>query len=467
MRRVAVAVALFACAQTPSVAPPSGTYVSGTRLRAKIIDAGDGATLFESWHDAQLGFDCSFQELGDGSLHCVPPPADASVTYLDASCTQLAVASVAAPASPYVSIVGSQPEAPWCGAMPSPSAVVTVYELGGAQPSSPTFHVDAGSGSCVASQSSGGGFVVFAATEAAPATFVGAHVVVESRGALDSEILVADDGATELAGILDHATGAPCVMPDSLYSIGEGPPTLRCISPAVAWDGFYDDGSCSGPREAYIGAGCDAPAIAVSPLDASCGALPLFALGPVDPAVTPFYTGNAQCTAFTYTSLDFYPETGPADLSPYPALGESRLGAGRLLLPFLTAPGDSRALGVETLRTSIGQSALFDSARNAPCSVTTFSDGVIRCVTAGTAQLDGFSDAACTEPLAKTPLGCDAPTEAIDGPRAQVFAIGAPFTGTVYEMQSSCAPITPAGAYYTLGAPIDPSVFPALTERTE
>ena len=465
MRRF-VFVALFACAQN-TVAPPSGTYASGTRLRANVIDGGGGATLFQSWHDSDLGFDCFFAPLGDGSLRCVPS-ADGSgeLAYLDAACTQQALVLTDTPPSSYVSVLASQPEGPWCGGSPDPmSETVTVYTVGGAQPASTSIFVMS-SGSCVPATQ--GNSLVFPASEADPTTFVGARAVVESRGALDSRILVADDGATELAGILDHATGAPCVMPDSLYSIGDGPVTLRCISPSVAWDGFYDSSSCSGPREAYIGAGCAPPPLAVSALDAACGPLPVFALGAVDPAVTPYYGSDGACTAFSYSSLDFYPETAPADLSAYPALGEARLGTGRLELPLVTAAGDGRALAVETLRTTNGLPAFFDTARDKPCGATTFAGALVYCVTAGTAQLTAFADAACTQPLAQTPLGCDPPTEAIDGLNMKVVAISGPWTGPVYQMQSSCTPVAPTGAYYTVGAAIDPSsVFPALTERTE
>src|SRR5205823_6719815 len=51
--------------------PPDGSWLeafpwkSGSRLRAKIEDGGEGAELLSHWYDAVFRFDCSFARASD------------------------------------------------------------------------------------------------------------------------------------------------------------------------------------------------------------------------------------------------------------------------------------------------------------------------------------------------------------------------------------------------------------------
>ena len=65
---------------TPTPAPaalPDGVIpvhatVGGTRLKARFAVEANGVSAFLGWHDTKLELDCSFQELGDGQLRCLP-----------------------------------------------------------------------------------------------------------------------------------------------------------------------------------------------------------------------------------------------------------------------------------------------------------------------------------------------------------------------------------------------------------
>src|SRR5687768_10475507 len=69
----AVVAASGGCgADEPASDPP---FVSGSRLRAIVLDAGDGAVMLSRFRDTKLNVDCSFSRLTDGSWRCIPAPA--------------------------------------------------------------------------------------------------------------------------------------------------------------------------------------------------------------------------------------------------------------------------------------------------------------------------------------------------------------------------------------------------------
>src|SRR5579859_4518251 len=77
---------------------------SGSRLRARIRDGGDGARLFEGWWDRQLGMPCAFHEASDHKIRCLPElqltpdyPAD------DCSTPAIAIVPTETPAGVYFS----------------------------------------------------------------------------------------------------------------------------------------------------------------------------------------------------------------------------------------------------------------------------------------------------------------------------------------------------------------------------
>ncbi|HEY2370021.1 MAG TPA: hypothetical protein VGH87_26670, partial [Polyangiaceae bacterium] len=160
MRRSAVIIVVAACAQA-SVAPVSNTFASGTRLRAIVLDAGGGAELFTGWHDAQLGIDCGFAKMSDGSIRCVPT-ATGFAGYLDASCTQRAIGLFDPVATMYVAIAQPRTTSA-CAYFPTPlEDTAKVFALGAQQPSMSTLYDDA-SGACAPSTTFQ---TVYAASEA-------------------------------------------------------------------------------------------------------------------------------------------------------------------------------------------------------------------------------------------------------------------------------------------------------------
>jgi len=56
----------------PDPAMETMPWKSGSRLRARIWDGGDGAKLFMNWEDTKLGIACLFLKGADGTWHCQP-----------------------------------------------------------------------------------------------------------------------------------------------------------------------------------------------------------------------------------------------------------------------------------------------------------------------------------------------------------------------------------------------------------
>jgi hypothetical protein len=62
-------------------------YENGTRLRARVLHAQDGASQFTGWRDTQLGIDCAFALAEDATQRCLPAAGATLVYYENASCT--------------------------------------------------------------------------------------------------------------------------------------------------------------------------------------------------------------------------------------------------------------------------------------------------------------------------------------------------------------------------------------------
>src|SRR5689334_6922337 len=90
---VCLAVACPACggeqhdAATATGSPVSPLFHSGSRLRARYLDAGDGAVDFVGFRDQELGVDCDFYLGTDAKSRCLPETTG-GLFFTDAACTE-------------------------------------------------------------------------------------------------------------------------------------------------------------------------------------------------------------------------------------------------------------------------------------------------------------------------------------------------------------------------------------------
>jgi hypothetical protein len=68
-------------------APGQPPWRSGTRLRARVLDGGDGAVAFLRWRDTQLQTSCTFRRASDDVLRCIPD-GNLRLAFTDAACRE-------------------------------------------------------------------------------------------------------------------------------------------------------------------------------------------------------------------------------------------------------------------------------------------------------------------------------------------------------------------------------------------
>ena len=479
MKYLLVLLALGGCGDDggpppPSKAPATGTYQSGSRLRAHFWDAGGGATVFQDWHDNQLNVPCTFNLADDGAWRCLPTGDSAftfhtpPMVFFDAGCTQPAVDSL------------SQTVPAWATFQENPCAgevsPMHVYQI------DPRLHTPAMvytlSGSSCTGAPPPAGHYYFLLTPADVSAFARADLVVENRGALDVEVLVADDDTRQLGRILDHKRAKVC-QPEFDDN--------HCLPADLApvYGEYYSAPDCSGSGDGLwactVGSNnCPAPSTGIRATKMGCMTTnEIITAGPT--IAQSFYRDqNNQCVPVMIGGgCMFAPASSSVALGTFPTIATASVGTGRITRTILTTPNDTRELS---------EHELYDTQLSANCGVHEFSDNVRRCAS-GTAAINDFgltwfADLSCTQPLvAASSDPCQPnPSYAVRLYQAnnviyeavidKLYAVGAPFGGsTVYRVDpqtGNCVTGTPQGTFLMVGAQLDPdSVFARMTERTD
>lgn len=104
--------------------------VNGTRLKARVYEAEDGAKQFLGWRDTQRGENCSFNAHEEGGIRCLPMGAFVSTYGVDESCThRLAYRNKTVDAPPKT-VVESTPTGLRVFASDGPFAGQSIYQCG-------------------------------------------------------------------------------------------------------------------------------------------------------------------------------------------------------------------------------------------------------------------------------------------------------------------------------------------------
>lgn len=435
---------------TTRLSPP---FASGSRLRARVWDAGEGATMFIGFHDTELDADCWFQLASDGVMRCMPQSD--WLSHLDPSCTDTPVLTAnvdaCAPARTYVSGLG--PPSATCAS----DATMVGYRVGERLPDQMAWF-----GVSTECMPYSVALCTFALEPLPPSTFVGAVARRERvDDALDQEVLFADDGALLVTGLRDVARDAPCgAVPFSSSSLREAPEWAgRCAPTDLAYS-FHDEfvsADCIGAEAAYLPSTCHRPDAVSVWTAGSCGYDLTYAEAGEELATTYGLSGApGVCTAESRSDqTDFYVVGAPLDPLGVPLL-PPRLGTGRLRT---VAPGV--------------QSTLFDTELATVCAPTQFDEGY-RCAPvselAPSAPL--FEDAACTVAIVAVTGLCEppptfAPVSGTIGLRS-VHRIAARVDGlsTIYTAYAdgSCVgrPVDERTTYHLLGDEVDVAVVTSV-----
>jgi hypothetical protein len=415
-------------------------YRDGTRLAAVVFDGGEGAEVFDRFHDTLLGFGCGFSPDSEGTPRCFPR-RQAEEAYADPGCTELALSWWGSAAIPtHVSL----PTGGGCvGLHQSFRRAVAV-----GAPFSTAVYRRTPEG-CVEAPLEPG-WLAYRAEVIDDELVTGvreAHVLgggiglVQVRGA---------DGSLAPLEPLDEASGERC-SPGILPG--------RCVPGDPAYDfGRFRSGSCDGAPAAYsVGDDACGPSLfAARP----GGAAPAYhrVLGPAPAPV--FEQSGKTCVEADEPNRRYWEvEEAPTSVELFPRIGEVELGTGRLRVRML-ATEDGTHLGLFE--------AWYDTEREVQCVRFPVVTGGARCLPHLVTQAGlYFSDAACTVSiaLADDPTGVLAITQDDEQRVTEVHELGDPITGPMYIRLADGMCLEAFGTPgHELGDPVDIATFPAITE---
>lgn len=425
--------------------PWAPAYTSGSRLRARVVDAGGQARSFVGWFDSTLGIDCVSTPVSGEPNRCLPPRIDA-VVYLDDACTE-AAASLPAVSGEEVPpfVVEEHAGDQLCGSfrgwvVGAEQTVATVYERGPG-------------GVCTAVTEEA---TVRALSPIELEAFAPLEVTSEVvNGLLWRRVERGPDGSFRALSGLDAPNGDACQVFAAPFESSR-----PCLPNArVRRSKLYADGAC-GERAIALDA-CELNALTpiVDVLEDAC----------LEPTPQLYAAGEIVDVLFT---KDGACEPGVA--------GKGRkLGAKLDLNPpsadSALVPGERLTLLLDAF---VGVALRADGvfARNddfALCEARTTPIGT-RCIPRLILHGHTYADAACTTkvvPLA--PTQCPTPelvgVRAPDGSIEHVHSLGAVVSGQIYsDVTGGCEPVSSSdSAWYGLGAEVPLHTFDVLASFVE
>ncbi|HTJ84070.1 MAG TPA: hypothetical protein VL400_20260 [Polyangiaceae bacterium] len=473
-----------------SVTTDHEVFGSGSRLRARVLDAGGGALDFVAFHDVDLDTDCRFAHAADGTPRCVPVASPAQGGFSDAACTKQAV--YVSTCLPPAYVTTSQLEGPQTCVGAQAGAIFTggdtvahVYALGAPVP---TLYRMQG-GSCVpdaAAPSGTAGFELGAEVDAG--TFAGGTEQVTDVGAVAQAVVVhGDDGSFIYTEARNKALDYACHLSSGYCE----PPFIADVQST-----FSDDActSIAGIERSQQGATTCPPATAVKEAvyTTSCAppTITYYGVASEIDGATVHYQASGSSTCQLYGAVagnlaNFAFFTPGAVLSPDTIFPTPYVptGTGRVTI-------ERRGLESGQALTTAGQ--LRDTEHpEATCDVWADTAGTLRCLPRSAfnqpdTTFSLFADAACTTPLAYESKGC-APNDAVrpyvavasnestcaidrSEPTFVELREAVAYTGPVYMLGSTgtCSAFAPPTyLYFTLGDVVDPAQFQTVSLVTE
>ncbi|HKP55251.1 MAG TPA: hypothetical protein VJV78_00945 [Polyangiales bacterium] len=432
-------------------------FASGTRLRARLYELGDGVQYFLGFEDELLGATCSFERAEDGEMRCMPNGggtfrSEPLVQYADANCSDPVLAAWRGSGAQCLSSTLSITVAEWasCG-----SKTVRAYRVVQGTPPRPIYARSPDG--CVQQPQPD---CLFQLEHIEPSRFVRGEARSERA---DSELAVDwvdyADGASAVLGMRDTTRDLRCGSIDGLRD--------RCVpdeADVYATSYFADEG-CATPA---VVTSCADGGTGIALIPGSCRNAPkLFELGP--PASGPgyFVENEGTCEMVPTTNLGVYELSAAFHPSALPLLRRAQAGSGRLRIDYYYG-ASGRPLSYDR-----SQRGIYDAVLGTSCEIRSFADGTFRCVPSD-AQAhwsDGpYLDAGCTDAVVAVHRGgdeCDVPASAVRLVELSVGTVAVrslgsrvtPAPAEVFDLRDgACEPIARSDSsvdYYRLGAPLD------------
>ncbi|MFO0617399.1 MAG: hypothetical protein U0414_32685 [Polyangiaceae bacterium] len=391
----------------PSCEAREALWKSGSRLKHRRLDAGNGAVAYQETFDSEMKVGCGFARFPDGVIRCAPGSSE--VRYADATCTKPVVVTDGANednarfATAFDASVS-------CGES-SISSVGRIYEVDGspALPAGTQLYAAVGLDCQPWSMADA---IAHPAKLVDPGAFVAGDLdTIDGGGGLGIAIVDGEDGSRGVLGTRDIDRDRPC-EPEYWITLHEE--VEGCIPHPyglASSQTLYTDPACSDGQVARPAVCFDEPAEAVLVIvhrDA-CGAT--WALMQADGEVTegPIYAGTPdQCGEIESAVPPFIRVGGPFDTSSLAQMPKMDLGSGRVVARYFgSIHGDPARFY-----------SFFDTELGVGCAPERTSDGATRCLPyhsifgfEGEPASVMYADAACSEILVElgSNVGCDPP----------------------------------------------------------
>jgi hypothetical protein len=442
-----------ACSEREVVSTPGATvpFTDGTRLKAVHYQIEGAPPFFLSWHDTELGVDCSYLNSGPPDhLVCFPSNDGSSkfahdaFLFADSNCGVPIVGSYFPGESRY--FVGWPEDDTGCG------AISRLFQVGDVvPPDAPLYTMDSSTGACLPQSATEPKQYVelrVLGAEIPIDTLVSGTLQHDARPRVVPLAIAGSDGSSQ--GVI--ASEVWIIGWDNerreMVSVAPSPPPGARWYPAISYDAnYFSDTACT--ARAAVGFTCGfaaAKEASLSTADACGRTAPtnIFALGPQVSGRPDLYYANANsnnaCLQYdgwpvTDTRYATFSLGAAIPLTAFAEAIEVRTGTERLRVVQVGSPDGPAMAGV----------GLFDSVLGQWCSFAlAAADDTFRCLPQTVDTGGYFADEACSVPLVPS-LPPDSPCaprptfasrdEAAPEPirqRRHVYPIGEPYAGMVY-----------------------------------
>lgn len=395
---------------------PESTGVSGSRLKRRYLEAGEGATMVIDFWDSDLEIPCAFDESVDSNFRCIiDSNLIGDVLFADASCNQ-----------PVYGEDRETCDTGWVRANASGSVYRATTTPATVEGDSGYFFVETSDGDCSELPLTPTGNY-YEAELVPSSSFVGGDIETEERqDGLVTRYAVGDDGSRILVDTWFEERGYQCAFDEQGYCL----PTDR-IQPDAS---YFEDDACSTPVSGFYGG--EPPMISQKSTSDYCPDLDFYERGvEITSGVLYWLDPTNTCVEVTpsYSTYNFFKLGPKISLSTIPKAKRELVGGGMLVARrWVDNAGDPLTEADE----------FWDTTRDEACIPFAMGSGDYVCVPKNYAYVDGSEhlDESCSDADQRAYASCPS---------------GTPRVGVRFG-QPSCevANMYTVEAAYSIGAPL-------------
>jgi hypothetical protein len=466
--RLLALLALVGCGEvvdTPNNPLDPNRITSGTRLKIRWYDYGNGTRSTAGLFDVERNESCFYATWSDGNIYCMPSDT-AEAVYTDKQCTQLAARVFHSTCNTRTPGYLVESTTAACS-----SSVKRLFQRG-PQLTATQYYVPDFSGTCQGPFSDADSTYYLPGTEVPSSKLVTLSLDKPDHSVrLSAPAYTSADGARFRSSMYDSQLDTRCFFSIDYAGAGTG----VCAPSSAGFVNLFRDAGCTLPVVDGLKA-CPAPQFAQQPTKPECpfSSSTYYRIGtPV--ALPAAYSGGPGSCSATSISADssYYLLGDPVPLAPVSRVRDNAAGSPLQVIRYVA--------GSLTFR----DGSLYDNTLGAECHTQQISDGVYRCIPSNTNIQQFFTNSTCTTAIDLVevfggPASCGAqplPTFAsrsLPPPTGscvsglEMHMVGAEYTGALFQNLGMCAAVPAGGShYYRVGAAVAMTQFQPASLMTD